>query len=248
MATTPAIAPEPQGPINHLGRIFGVLFSPKATYEDIVRRPTWVAPLVVLIVLSLVASVIFVQKVDWREVISQQIDNNPRAAQMSADQKQQQIEMGSKFAPVFGYVGGLVFPVVLLLIMALVMWGAYAVMSGVNAGFGTAMAITSHAFMTSIISTPVFLLILFLKPSGTIDVENPMATNLAAFLPEGVPKWLSVFGRQIDVFTIWTLILIAIGFSVINTKKLKLGSSLGVALGVFAVWVVLRTGIAFIFS
>ena len=107
MATTtvgmPDPAPQPQQKIGNLGRILGVLFSPKATFEDIVQKPTWVLPVVVFVVLSLLGSVIFVQRVDWRDVISQQMEKDPRAAQLSAEQKEQRIEMGAKFAPVFHY-------------------------------------------------------------------------------------------------------------------------------------------------
>src|SRR5712691_3248497 len=42
MATTPAPAPEPQASISPFGRIIGVLFSPKSTFEDIARKPSWV--------------------------------------------------------------------------------------------------------------------------------------------------------------------------------------------------------------
>ena len=74
------------------------------------------------VVLSLLGSVIFVQRVDWRDVISQQMEKDPRAAQLSAEQKEQRIEMGAKFAPVLGYVGGVVAPVFILFATCLLMW------------------------------------------------------------------------------------------------------------------------------
>ena len=249
MATTPVTtAPEPQAAISPVGRLFGVLFSPGKTFEDIVRKPGWIVPLVVLVVLSLGASIVFVQRVDWRDVISQQIDKSPQAAQLTAEQKEQRVEMGSKVAPIVGYVGGAVFPACILVLTALVMWGAYSLLGGVNAGFGTSFSIAAHAFMTAIVSTPIFLLIILLKPRDAIDIENPVATNVAAFLPGEIPKWLFTLGKQIDVFTIWTLILIGIGFAAVNRKKLSAGKSVGIALSVWLVYVVIRTGIAFVFS
>jgi hypothetical protein len=245
---TPEPAPQPQQKISNFGRIFGVLFSPKSTFEDINQKPTWVLPSVIFVVLSLVASVLFVQRVDWRDVVSQQIDKDPRAAQLSADQKEQRIEMGAKLAPVFGYVGGVVAPVFIMIVTCLVMWGAYSLLGGITPGFSRSFAITAHACMTSLVSTPVFLLIVFLKPKGTIDIENPVATNLAAFLPDGTSKALMTLCKQIDVFTIWILLLIAIGFAAVNPRKLKLGGSIGVAFGVWLAYVLVRTGIAFAFS
>ncbi len=81
------------------------------------------------------------------------------------------------------------------------------------------MAITAHAFMTGLISSPLFLLVIFLKAPGTIDLDNPVATNLAAFLPDDSAKWLVALLKSFDVFTFWTLILLAIGFAATNSEK-----------------------------
>lgn len=249
MATTTSTpAPEPQASISPVGRIFGVLFSPGKTFEDIVRKPTWLPPIAVLFILSAIGTFIFAQRVDWREVVSQQIEKSPQAAQLSADQKEQRIEMGAKVAPIFTYVVGPVAPLVIWLLIALVMWGAYNLLGGVDAGFKTAISITAHSFMTAIVSTPIFLLVLLLKPRDAIDIENPVATNLAALLPGDTAKWLFTLCKQIDIFTIWLLILVAIGFAAVNPKKLKGGKSFGIAFGVWAVYVICRTGVAFIFS
>jgi hypothetical protein len=253
MVTTPVVAsgaPEPPapGPIHHVGRVFGVLFSPGKTFAEIAARPSWIAPLAVFMALSIVASVLFVQRMDWREVVRQQIEKNPRAAQMTAEQKEQNIEAGAKIAPLFGYVGGLLAPPFILIVMCLVFWGAYSLLAGVSAGFLQSFAISAHSFMPAIVSTPIFLLVLFLKPRGTIDIDNPVATNLAAFLPEESAKWLATLAKQFDVFTIWTLILMAIGFAAVNPKKLKTGKAMGIAFSVWLVYVVLRTGVAWILS
>jgi len=37
-----------------------------------------------------------------------------------------------------------------------------------------------------------------------------------------VPKWLDTLGQSIELFWIWTLILIAIGFASANPKKSSL--------------------------
>jgi hypothetical protein len=87
-----------------------------------------------------------------------------------------------------------------------------------------------------------------LKPYGTIDLENPIATNLAALLPDESAKWLVALCKSIDIFSIWTLILLAIGFAAVNPKKLKGGKSYTIAFTVWAAFVVIRVGWAFIFS
>jgi hypothetical protein len=248
MATTPVTAPGAQTNISPIGRIIGVFFSPKITFEDIVRKPSWVLPVVLLTILSIVVSLAINQRINWREFMSQQIEKSPRAAQMSSEQKQQQIEGGAKFSPVFTYAIGLLGPITAALLVALVMWGAYTLLGGASANFGTAFGIASHAFLTGLVSSSLFILILYLKPYGTVDLENPIATNPAALLPDESAKWLVALCKSIDIFSIWTLILLAIGFAAVNPRKLKGGKSYTIAFTVWAAFVVLRVGWAFIFS
>jgi hypothetical protein len=248
MATTPVPAPEAQASISPFGRIFGVLFSPKNTFEDIVRKPSWLAPILVSTVLSIVAVLALNQRVNWRDYIVQQIEKSPRAAQLSADQKQQQAEMGAKFTVAIVYASGVLVPVLFALVVGLVMMAAYNLLAGAGAKFSTAFAIVAHAGLVGIVSTPLFLLVLFLKPPGTIDPENPLATNLAALLPEESAKWLVALCKSFDIFTFWILILIAIGFAAVNLKKLKGAKSFTIAFTVWAVYVVCRVAWAFIFS
>jgi hypothetical protein len=251
MATTTAVspaAPEPQPQMSAISRVFGVLFAPQKTFEDIVRKPSWLLPVALLTILSIAVSFGLNQRMNWRDFVSQQIEKSPQGSQLSAEQKEQRIEAGAKFAPISTYVFGTLGPLFIALIFALVMWGAYSLLGGASTNFSTAMAITAHAFMTGLISSPLFLLVIFLKAPGTIDLENPVATNLAAFLPDDSAKWLVALCKSFDVFTFWTLILIAIGFAVTSPKKLKGSKPYVIAFSVWAAFVVCRVGFAFAFS
>jgi hypothetical protein len=239
---------ETQAKVSPFGRIFGVLFSPKPTFEDIARKPTWLLPVLILAILGAVVAVGINQKMNWREYMSQQIEKSPAGAQLSTDQKQQRIEAGAKFAPISAYVFGIPAPVIVVLVVALIMWGAYNLLGGANLNYKTALAIVSHAYVPLIIGNLLFLIVLFLKPYGTLDLDNPVATNLAAFLPEDSAKWLLAIGKNLDIFVLWITLLIAIGFAAANPKKLKGGKPYTIAFGMFAVWVILRVGAAFIFS
>jgi len=248
MATSPIPAPEAQAALSPFSRVVGVFFSPGATFADIVRKPSWVLPLVLTTILSIGVSFAINQRINWREFMNQQIEKSPRAAQMSAEQKQQQIQGGAKFSPVFTYGIGLLGPILGVLIIGLVMWGAYSLLGGASTNFNTAFSITAHAFLTGLVSSPLFILILYLKAYGTADLENPVAANLAALLPDDSAKWLLALGKSIDLFTFWTLILLATGFAAVNLKKLKGAKSFTIAFGVWAAYVVCRVGWAFIFS
>lgn len=239
---------EVQAAVSPVGRVFGVLFSPKSTFEDIVRKPSWLLPFVIFIALAVAVCVCLNMRMNWREYVSQQIEKSSQASQLSAEQKEQRIEGGAKMAPIFTYVFGIGFQVIIVFALALIMWGAFSLMGGISTNFSTAMGITAHAFMTSLVSSPLFILILFLKPYGTVDLENPLATNLAALLPDESAKWLVALCKSVDIFAIWILILLAIGFAAVNPKKLKGAKPFTIAFTVWAAFVVIRVGFAFIFS
>ncbi len=249
MASIPAPVAEPQASISPFGRIVGVFFSPKATFEDIVRKPSWILPMALMLIFGLIAVIALNSHFSWRDYITQQIEKNPRAAQMTPEQKQQQVDMSVKYSPTIAYVFGLVIPIVGVLVIALVFMGAYNVMAGAGASYKASMAIVAHALVpAAIVGSILFVTVLFLKPVGMFDLDNPVATNLAAFLPDDAAKWLVALGKNIDLLEFWKLFLIAVGFAAVNPKKLKGGKSFTIAISVFLIYVVCRVGIAFIIS
>lgn len=251
MATTTTLpAPEapPQAAISPFGRIVGVFFSPKATFQDIVRKPSCALPLVLLTVFSIAVSFSINQRINWREFMSQQIEKSSAAANMSAEQKEQRIEGGAKFSPPFTYAIGLLGPTIFVLVVALVMWGAFNLLGGANTNFETSFGITAHAALTGLVNSLLFILVLYLKPPGTVDLENPVATNLAALLPDDSAKWLVKLFNSMDIISFWTLILLAIGFAATNPKKLRGSKAFVIAFSVWAVYVVCRAGGTWIFS
>jgi len=252
MATTtvgmPDSAPEPQQPINHFGRIIGVFFSPGATFADIAKRPSWIVPVILSTVVLLATFAAMSQKVDWRDVALKRIEESSRASQLSAEQKQQQAEMGAKVTPYFLYGTGILVPILMAVIIGAVMLGAFNLLGGANTNFVTSMSIVAHANLVLILNNLLLILILFLKPPGTLDIDNPVATNLAAFMPSETAKWLLALGKSIDIFVFWILVLLGIGFAATNPRKLKVGGAIGIAVAVWAAYVVCRVGIAFTFS
>src|SRR5208282_6363573 len=102
MATEPMPTPvpvvEPQAAISPFGRIIGVLFSPKPTFEDIARKPSWLLPVVLMAIFGAVVAFGINQKMNWRQYVMDQIEKSPAAAQLSTEQKEQRAEAGAKFA------------------------------------------------------------------------------------------------------------------------------------------------------
>jgi len=67
MATVPSPVAEPQAAISPFGRIIGVFFTPKPTFEDIVRKPNWLLPSVLILLMSLAAVIALNSHFSWRD-------------------------------------------------------------------------------------------------------------------------------------------------------------------------------------
>jgi hypothetical protein len=244
MSTIPAATPEGQPEIGALARITGVIISPKATFTDIAQRPTWVAPFVTLCLLAIVVSGLLAQKTDWRNFFERQMSKNSRMDQMPQEQKDRILESQVKYAPKLSYVFGLVFTVVFVLIWTLVYWGAFNLFTGAGLRFKAGFAIITHACVPLIISSLLAVIILVIKQRGDVDPEHFLASNLSAFLPDNAPRWQETLGQSLELFWIWTLALMAIGFSAANPKKIKTGTAFLTVYGFWIFYVLCKVGLA----
>ncbi len=246
--TPAAAAPQPEARISAFGRIIGVLFSPGETFADIARKPSWALPVILLTVLGLGFVHVMNMRIDWRSYIGQQMDKSPRAAEMPADQRAQAIEMQARFWPPTMYVLGALGTTVSCLVLGLIYWGAMNGFAGAGVRFGQSFAIVAHAELTGLLSAPLGIVIMLMKSFGDVNPENIMATSVGAFLPENGSRALASIGGSIELFWLWTMFLLATGYSAVHPKKVTVGKALTVIGGIWVVWVFLKGAVAAITS
>lgn len=248
MAST--IAPSAEAPEsgNSFRRIIGALFSPKPTFESIVKRPTWLVPTLLITVVSIAAGVTIGQRMGWRGLLEQQMQKNPiaqrRLEQLNPEQRQQMIDQQLKFIPATVYVTSAVSPAILLIVVAAILLGMFNLVGGVSMRFTTSFGIVAYAWTPMLISGLLAIVILFLKGPSTLDPQNIVASNAAMFLPDNAARWMSVLLGSLDLFSFWVMLLLALGFSAVNPKKLSFGKAFATILGVWLFYVLVRVGIA----
>ena len=165
------------------------------------------------------------------------MSKNSRLDQMPQDQKDRVLENQVKYAPTFALVFGTIFTPIFVLLVTLVYWGVFNLFTGAALTFKTAFGIVSHAFVPLIISSVLAIIILMVKPRGDVDPEHFLASSVAAFLPDDAAKWLEALGQSLELFWIWTMALVAIGFSAANPKKIKPAGAFLTVFGMWAIWV-----------
>jgi hypothetical protein len=80
------------------------------------------------------------------------------------------------------------------------------------------------------------------------NLTNPLPFNAGWFFdPVATPAWLVTLTTSLDLFTLWVIALVALGYSV-AARKLSYGTAFSFVFGGWLLWVVLKTGSAALFS
>lgn len=248
MASTTLPSAETPETVNSIGRIFGALFSPKATFESIARRPTWLLPVLLLCVAELCIVGIYGHRVGWRSLIEKQMASNSQFQELPPAQKESRIEMGVKIAPYFAYAEVVIGPFLAVLLSAGIFWLIFNMMVGAKFGFRNSLGVVAFGLTPAILGSLVGILILSLKDPATVDLQHLVASNVGAFLSSDAPKWLVALLSSIDLFLFWEMILLATGYSAAAPKKISFGKALAWILGLWLVVVLIRVGFTVAFS
>jgi hypothetical protein len=204
--------------MNELGRLSGVFFEPSKVFKDLAEHPRFIAPLLISILVGLTLVYSISTHVGWESTIRQTFANNPRTADLPADQREQLVARGAKAASIFGWVGAVLGAPLSALIIAGVLTGLFNGLLGAELKFAQTFAITCYALLVRAVLAALLILLLYLKPPEDFNIQvSPF--SLAAYLNrQETPKWLMSLAGSLDLFTIWTIVLLAIGFSVAARK------------------------------
>jgi Yip1-like protein len=230
--------------LGEFSRIAGVFFEPAKAFEDIAARPRFVVPLVLVTLMTFGYMLAFSQRVGWERMIRQRIEQSPRAAQLSEEQKEQQIAMSARFVSIGGYVGALVVPSTFLLESAILL-GIVAGILGAPVKFRQVFAVICYSALVALISLPLSIAVMFLKDPDDFNMQNPLLFNPGAFMdPLSSSRFLYSLASSIDLFSFWTIFLIATGLKAAGGKKLSFASALTAVIVPWGIYVLGKSVLA----
>jgi len=235
-----APAPRP----GFLSRLTGVWFSPTETFTQLGKRPDFVIPLICLLVIGGIVGYVMIDRIGVTNFFSQGMRQAVDSGRMTQEQMDTQLAaMTSGRTPMIikgGFIlSGAVSNVIFALVSAAVLRLVSMVM-GYENGFKKLLSVCLYTFLAvGIISSVLFVVILFLKSPEDIDIQNLVGSNLAALLTsmlgkDGLPKFIMNLARWIDVFALWMVGLLAIGLAAVS-QKLKTQTALWIVGGIYAV-------------
>jgi len=253
VATKDVEEPARLGPVQ---RFVGVIFSPGDTFRDINRKPTWLVPLLISIVISIAFGFFFeyVVKPDWNEMVREQ---TRKASERFGSPMPSDAELQGQVAitKTISKVAFVVMPVIATFFLAGIFALGLMVMSAQTTFKKILSVITWSGAVTGVVYIVILMASLLLRDEEGLREINPSdpkswsATNLGALLPADASPAIKALAGSIDVFTIWYLILLSMGFAAIaGAKRFTTGKTATLVFGLWIVWVLITVGIASVFG
>jgi hypothetical protein len=239
----------PLEPMGHLDRVIGTLLDPKLAFADLAARPTgWWLPLALLMVVTVGFIFAFTQRVGWERFMRQQMEQNPRVQQMPVEQREQILQQQLRFVPAISHIQGAVAWPLITLVTGGVFLFVFNILLGGQLTFRQVYAVVCYGNLPHGLGAVLALVVMFIKDPADFDLQNPVASNLGAFLdPTTTPKWLVSAAGSVDLFSAWVVLLLATGFAA-AARKISWSKSFTWVVITWLLWVVVKSGASWIFS
>lgn len=212
--TAPATGATP-APKNLVARFIGIITSPGETFQSVVTSPKWLGMLVVTTLIIAVFSALPMTTPAGQQSAIDAAEQQIQSLGLPMnEQTHQRLEQSASRMPYTTGIGAFVVAPIIALIIAGVLFAVFNAGLGGEASFKQVFAVYVHAGVIRALS------LIF---SGTINyfrgTQGSLA-NLGALLPM-IPdaSFVGHFLGMVDVFIIWSVIVLAIGLAVLYRRK-----------------------------
>jgi hypothetical protein len=243
METVPVVQ---SAPLSQAERVVDIFVAPARTFTDIRRSASWWLPIVIVMVLSTFFSYTVLHKVGVPSLVDSTIRSSPaledrmtnatpEAAAAMRGSIQKQFQFMYLF-PVLSVLAG-------LLVAGILLGTANFVFAG-SATYGQMLAVWFYGTLPlSLVSVITALTLYAGMSTDAFNIKNPIGTNIGFYLQgSSIPPWLVTLLSSVDIFAIWTAIVLSIGVSVVAGVKRSSGAV--VVFGWWALYVLIQTGFA----
>lgn len=228
-----------------LKRLTGIYFEPTNTFEDINRKPTWLG-LYFLTALIAVASVYVINtRMDYETLMRKSIEMSPASRLLTQEQIEEAVSRPPNPLRRFS---GIVFAPAGLMVSYLTVAGLFLLLftlMGASLSYRKSLAVTIWAMAPpAIIVTLLGILLMYVKDPATLEIvpADNVASNLGLLAPSSEHPVIHGILSSIDVFSFWTIFLLAAGYGAISDGRLTTKKA---ATGILIIWgayVLLKAG------
>jgi len=226
-------------------RLLGIFISPAETLADVARKPGFLAPLIAVVIAAIAVTETMLWKIGMERIVRMSIEQSSRASSMSPDQMDQAVRQGARIGAIFAHIGGIVVPPIALLIIAGLGLLIVNLIFGAQTKFKKVFSLICYANLVSLLGSLMAVAVILFGDPDHFNAQNPVPSNVGFFLnPREVSKPLYSLASSADIFTIWLLILIAVGLAEGTGRKVKPLPIFLVYAGFWVVWILVKMGLS----
>jgi hypothetical protein len=236
-ASTPAspaeVAPKP----NSFQRILGVIIAPGETLASIARQPDWVVIALVTVVVGVAAAAVMVPHIDFESTYREAFEKQ----NMPSDAMAKALRLSVAFAKTLTYSSGLL-TIVWWAILAGILYLGVRMIGG-EGTYLQAWSVTLYAAVPLLVKSLVTAGVALARHSVTAPELPALVRSNPAFLVD--PKSQMVLFSalsSLDVFTIWWIVLLIIGFAALS--RMSKAATAALVIIVWLIGVVIKLGFA----
>jgi Yip1 domain len=247
---TTAAAPLSASSLSEPARIVNTFIAPAKTFEDVRRNSSWWVPWLLISISALVFVYTVQLKVGFDQVVRNEVAKSPRSQsqleRVPEQQRNERLRGITKFTQAVSYASPIT-GLIAFLIMAGVLMASFNFGAGASIPFKTSLAVVSYGNLPTIIYSllGVLSLVAGVSPEG-FNIKNPVATNPAYFMDPAGNHFLYGMASALDLFVLWTIVLMAIGYSTVS--RVRRSTTFATIVGWYLVWKLLGSGLATLFS
>jgi hypothetical protein len=197
-------------------RAFGVVFSPRATYEDVAASPRWLGVLLLVVIVSVVGLAVFLSSERGQMLaVDQEVTALESFGITVSDEMYARMEARAPRAAYVAGAGQAVFIPLLSVVVAGLAMGIFNVLLGDDGTFRQVFAVVAHSNVIGVLG------LLFMLPLNYARdaVSNP--ATLAVFAPMLEDTGFAArFLGAIDLFRIWWIVNVSIGLGVLYKRRI----------------------------
>lgn len=250
MPVTPMPVPPPEEPaLSEGARIIDTFIAPSKTFSDLRRNSSWWAPWLLISVVTLLFVFVMGKQIGFEQITKNSITQSSRAEQfekLPPDQQTKQIQLATFITRYITYS----LPIIQLIsfvVIAAVLMAAFNFGAGAGVPFKRSLAIVIYGSLPGIIGAVLGIVSMFagVDPAG-FNAQNPVATNPAHFMDPAGNKFLYGMASALDVFIIWSIVLMGIGFAC--NSKVKRSTAIAIVAGLYLFYKLVSSGFGAAFS
>lgn len=230
------------------GRVIGVLVAPDKTFRSIAERPTWVVPLLLLVILGVSVGLTMQRRVDQGELVKYQMDKmGVELSKTQLEKIERDAASPSGFRQWAGWILGPLLAAAFYFVVAAVFLMVLR-LAGSEIEYMSSVAVTVHGLLpiavASLLNIPLVLSRSEISPEEVMS-GGLLASNLRPLAPEGSPVVASLLG-SLDFFAIWAVVLLILGFRTVGRVSTRTAAA--IVLVLWGLLVLGKAGVAAVFS